>query len=70
VLGDDHPNTLGSTNNLATVRRALGDLDDARELLERALAGYRRVLGENHPATLTAMNNLAEVRREIEELEG
>jgi hypothetical protein len=59
VLGEDHPDTLESMNNLAVTRRNLGDLQGARSLHEQALAGYRRVLGEDHPDTLQSMNNLA-----------
>jgi hypothetical protein len=33
VLGEDHPDTLQSMNNLAATRWALDDLDSARELL-------------------------------------
>ena len=43
-------------NNLAKTRRALGDLQGARDLHEQALAGYRRVLGDDHPNTLTAQS--------------
>ena len=68
VLGDDHPNTLTSMNNLAETRRALGDLQGARDLHEQALAARRRVLGDDHPDTLTSMNNLAAVRRELDEV--
>jgi tetratricopeptide (TPR) repeat protein len=70
VFGDDHPNTLGSMNNLATVRRALGDSQGASELHEQALAASRRVLGEDHPDTLGLMNNLAETRRALGDLHG
>ena len=59
VLGDEHPDTLMSMNNLALTLRAQGDLNGARVLQEQALAVCRRVLGEEHPATLTSMNNLA-----------
>jgi hypothetical protein len=68
LLGEDHPTTLRSMNNLAATLRDLGDLDGARQLHEQTLAGYRRVLGEDHPDTLTSMNNLAELRRELDEL--
>jgi Tetratricopeptide repeat len=68
VLGDDHPDTPTSMNNLAATRRALGDLDGARQLFEQALAGRRRVLGDDHPDTLTSMRSLAEVSRELDEL--
>jgi tetratricopeptide repeat protein len=34
VLGDDHPHTLTSANNLATDLRALGEHERARQLQE------------------------------------
>ena len=68
VLGDDHPDTLTSMDNLAVTRGNLGDLDGARELHEQALTARRRVLGDDHPDTLTSMNNLAETRQAVGEL--
>ena len=68
VLGEDHPYTFTSMNNLATTRGDLGDLQGARQLLEQTLAGRRRLLGEDHPDTLASMNYLANVRRELGEL--
>ncbi|MBI2305836.1 MAG: tetratricopeptide repeat protein [Rhodocyclales bacterium] len=59
VLGEEHPETLTSINNLASTLQAQGDLAEARALLESALAIRRRVLGEEHPAALTSINNLA-----------
>jgi tetratricopeptide (TPR) repeat protein len=70
VLGDDHPDTLQSMNNLAGTRLALGDFDGARELYEQALSGRQRVLGDDHPDTLSSMNNLAETRRALGDLDG
>jgi hypothetical protein len=55
-------------NNLAMTRRALGDLHDARDLLEQALAGRRRVLGEDHPDTLRSIKDLTQVQRDLGEL--
>ncbi|WP_213089404.1 tetratricopeptide repeat protein [Streptomyces flaveus] len=59
VLGEDHPNTLASRNNLAGAYRSAGDLTRAVPLLEQTLADSIRVLGEDHPNTLTSRNNLA-----------
>jgi hypothetical protein len=52
-------------SNLAITRYELGDLQGAYDLLEKALAGRRRMLGDSHPDTLTSMSNLARVRREL-----
>ena len=59
VLGETHPDTLSSRNNLAGAYLAAGRLDEAIPLYERTLADYERVLGETHPDTLTSRNNLA-----------
>ena len=59
VLGDDHPETLSSMNNLALTLQAQGDLAGARALQEKVLEVQRRVLGDDRPETLASMNNLA-----------
>ena len=51
VLGDDHPDTLGSANNLAADLSALGEHERARALAEDTLTRRRRVLGDDHPDT-------------------
>ncbi|MCX4832496.1 tetratricopeptide repeat protein [Streptomyces sp. NBC_01016] len=59
ALGDTHPNTLMSRNNLATAYRSVGDLQRAIPLHESTLAQYEQVLGDTHPITLGGRNNLA-----------
>jgi tetratricopeptide (TPR) repeat protein len=59
VLGEEHPDTLTSVNNLAECMRALGDAAGALPLHRRALNSRERVLGKEHPDTLTSVNNLA-----------
>ncbi|MFI6409318.1 tetratricopeptide repeat protein [Streptomyces sp. NPDC050548] len=58
-LGDDHPSTLTSRNNLASAYRAAGDLAQAIPLLQQTHTDMTRVLGDDHPDTLTSRNNLA-----------
>jgi tetratricopeptide repeat protein/uncharacterized protein DUF4062/NB-ARC domain-containing protein len=58
-LGEDHPDTLDSANNLALDLHALGEYQQARTLNEDTLTRYRRVLGEDHPRTLVSASNLA-----------
>jgi Flp pilus assembly protein TadD len=58
VLGQDHPDTLVSINDLGLLRENQGRLDECERLYREALDGYRRVLGPDHPSTLTAMNNM------------
>ena len=59
LLGEDHPDTLTSMNNLAETYRALGRTNEAAALHEKVLESRKRTLGEEHPDTLTSMNNLA-----------
>ena len=59
ILGDDHPQTLTSRNNLAYAYRAAGRLGEAIPLYEQVLADSVRTLGADHPYTLTSRNNLA-----------
>ena len=59
ILGDDHPQTLASRNNLAHAHYSAGRLDAAIPLYEEVLADRVRVLGEDHPDTLASRNNLA-----------
>ncbi|MEE1829341.1 tetratricopeptide repeat protein, partial [Streptomyces sp. SP17KL33] len=54
MLGEDHPDTFASRNNLACAYQAVGDLGRAIPLYERALADGVRMLGEDHPATRAA----------------
>ncbi|MFJ8444293.1 tetratricopeptide repeat protein [Kitasatospora griseola] len=59
ILGDDHPDTVASRNNLATAYQAVGDPGRAVPLLERAVLDSERILGSDHPHTLVSRNNLA-----------
>jgi hypothetical protein len=69
VLGDDHPHSLLSANNLAADLSALGEHEQARQLNEDTLTRYRRVLGDDHPSTLLSANNLAADLRALGEHE-
>ena len=63
ILGDDHPDTLTTMNNLAVTYRAQGKTAEAAVLQEEVLEKRKRILGDDHPDTLTTMNNLAETYR-------
>ncbi|WP_330440915.1 FxSxx-COOH system tetratricopeptide repeat protein [Micromonospora sp. NBC_00821] len=58
-MGDEHPDTLMSRNNLAAAYRAAGRLGEAIPLYEATLSVRERVLGDEHPDTLMSRNNLA-----------
>lgn len=61
VLGKQHPDTLASVSNLASVirRRNQDRYKEAEKLTRRALKGRKKVLGKEHPETLKSVNNLA-----------
>ncbi|MFE5515888.1 tetratricopeptide repeat protein [Streptomyces sp. NPDC056529] len=58
-LGEDHPHTLNTRNNLATWRGMAGDVAGAAAACADLLADRVRVLGPDHPGTLSTRNNLA-----------
>jgi tetratricopeptide (TPR) repeat protein len=59
VLGDDHPHTAHSYQDLATNLDAQERYGEAQPLHERALAIARQALGEGHPYTAAIYNNVA-----------
>ncbi len=72
VLGEEHPDTLKSMNDLGLVLRKQGSFAEAERLYRKALEAQRTTIGEEHPDTLITMNNLANVlrsRRRIPEAE-
>ena len=58
VLGDDHPDTLVSINNMGYLLVAQRRLKDAEPLYREALERRRKVLGDDHPDTLVSINNM------------
>jgi CHAT domain-containing protein/tetratricopeptide (TPR) repeat protein len=69
-LGEHHPYTATSYNNLATVLHDRGDLPGAEAMNRKALAIYRGVLGERHPNTATSYNNIGAVLHDRADLTG
>ncbi|MFJ2897562.1 tetratricopeptide repeat protein [Streptomyces sp. NPDC087218] len=69
VLGDTHPDTLISRNNLASAYQSAGHLDRAIPLYEAALAQCEKVLGNTHLDTLNNRNNLASAYEEARDLD-
>jgi tetratricopeptide (TPR) repeat protein len=61
ILGDDHPGTLESKNDLAVLYKEQGDYDKAEPLLLKALEGRRLKLGDTHPHTIESWNNLIDL---------
>eukprot|EP00746_Dinoflagellata_sp_MGD_P161685 gnl/MRDRNA2_/MRDRNA2_88918_c0_seq1.p1 gnl/MRDRNA2_/MRDRNA2_88918_c0~~gnl/MRDRNA2_/MRDRNA2_88918_c0_seq1.p1 ORF type:complete len:381 (-),score=91.45 gnl/MRDRNA2_/MRDRNA2_88918_c0_seq1:138-1280(-) len=57
-LGEDHPYTLTSRNNLANVLMSSGKLQDAEVEYRRCLASKLEQLGNDHPVVATTRYNL------------
>ena len=58
ILGENHPQTLASRNNLAYTYLLMGRTDDAVSHIEQTLIRSTRALGEEHPLTVSARKNL------------
>jgi tetratricopeptide (TPR) repeat protein len=63
VLGEQHPSTAASLNNLGLVYRARGNYPKAEAVLLQASTMYHEALGEQHPDTAASLNNLGLVYR-------
>jgi tetratricopeptide (TPR) repeat protein len=51
VLGEEHPDTLKSFNNLASALQRQGKYEEAEAMIRRALDGCEKALGNDHPET-------------------
>jgi non-specific serine/threonine protein kinase/serine/threonine-protein kinase len=65
LLGEDHPDTIRSLHNYASVLQQLGHNAQAEPLQREALERSRRVLGNDNTRTLEALNNYAYVLGEL-----
>lgn len=61
AFGNEHPSTLATVHNIASVYHGQGSYTEALERYERALAGYVQALGKDHPSTLDTVHNMADV---------
>lgn len=59
VLGEEHPDTLENMDNLTSIFRDLGRLQEAKTLEVQVLQTRKAKLGEDHPDTLESMADLA-----------
>ncbi|KAK4457637.1 hypothetical protein QBC42DRAFT_278636 [Cladorrhinum samala] len=75
MLGVDHPSTLESMDNLASIYMNQGRWEEAESLWVQVLETSKRILGEDHFGILKSMDNLAWIYmkqgrwKEAEELE-
>ena len=59
VLGEEHPHSLTSLDNLVSTYGNQGQWKAAEELQVLVMEKRRRVLGEEHPDSLRSVANLA-----------
>ncbi|MCB4773630.1 MAG: tetratricopeptide repeat protein, partial [Sulfurovum sp.] len=57
-LGENHPFTATSYNNIGSAWKSKGEYDEAMKYHEKALKIKLATLGENHPFTATSYNNI------------
>ncbi|KAJ7804916.1 hypothetical protein B0H14DRAFT_3773251 [Mycena olivaceomarginata] len=67
--GEDDSRTLYTMRVLGGTHRALGQFQEAKELLELALEKQRKVLGENHPETAMILGTLALLYQDLGQLQ-
>ena len=58
VLGEEHPDTIISINNMGSLLANQGKLAEAEPYYRDTLEKSRRVLGAEHPDTITSINNM------------
>lgn len=69
ILGNEHPDTLESTADLARMYRTIGQYAKAVELKSHVLSVRKKLYGEEHDDTLMAMAYLAHSYRDKGEFE-
>jgi CHAT domain-containing protein/tetratricopeptide (TPR) repeat protein len=65
LLGETHPDTAASLNNLGGAYLSMGDYQRAEPNFQGSLKIFRKVYGEEHPQTASSLNNLAELYRSV-----
>jgi hypothetical protein len=65
ALGEKHPVSAASLNNLAVLYAAIKRYEEAERLLLASMELRRAAFGEGHPAYTGSLNNLAVLHRAI-----
>ena len=58
ILGEEHPDTATSYNNIGNTYYNIGDYNKALEYYELSLKIRKKILGEEHPDTAVSYNNI------------
>jgi len=61
ILGEKHPDTLSSLNDLVIIYTKLGRFSEALFLSEKVYRLTKEILGEKHPYTLHSLTNKANI---------
>src|SRR5262249_29523533 len=67
LLGEGHPASASSLNNLALLYQAMGEYGKGLPLLEEAKDLQKKLLGEAHPDYATTLNTLARLYQDMGE---
>ena len=67
LLGEEHPNTATSYNNLAHFYYNTDDIKRAYDYMKKAVEIREKVLPENHPNLITAKENLILIQQKLKE---
>ncbi|KAL7269992.1 hypothetical protein RUND412_007314, partial [Rhizina undulata] len=59
ALGSNHPSTLATVHNMASVFDIQGRYEDALEMYKKVLMEGEKALGRDHHLTLTTLHNMA-----------
>jgi hypothetical protein len=62
VLGEEHPDTLTTMNNLAVTLCTIGERDAALNLMQAASDKRTKVLGSDHPDSQSSAQYVASMR--------
>ena len=65
TLGENHPSTASTYNNLGLAWSDKGEYDKAIEFYNKALKITLATLGENHPHTKIVKNNIEELKEKL-----
>ena len=68
-LGDDHPDTLNSINNMGLLLKSMAKLAEAEPYYREALEGRRCVLGDDDPSTLSSIGNMGSLLHAMDKYE-
>jgi hypothetical protein len=66
-LGERHPDTAASLNNLATFYYATDRLPEAAQMMAGVVEIFEQLLGPKHPNTITVKENLAMIQQAMQQ---